>query len=160
VIEQTQALFTDSRFHNIGVGFKRIRDNVNKTAEAFLKEKHASDRENVGDFVDVQVLSRSNISELGRFAVSEDLTEVGAFKTSSLRNIDLTAPYMHDGSIETLEGVVDFYNNGGREKETDPIDDFVSGGIRPLNLSDQEKKDLVRFLKALTSPEYAKTAAK
>lgn len=160
VIEQTQALFTDSRFHNIGVGFKRIRDDVNKTAEAFLKEKHAADKENTGDFVDVQVLTRANVSELGRFAVSEDSTEVGAFKTSTLRNIDLTAPYMHDGSLETLEDVVDFYNNGGREKETDPVDDFLSGGIRPLDLSDQEKKDLVRFLKALTSPEYAKTAAK
>jgi len=63
---------------------------------------------------------------------------------------------MHDGSLKTLEDVVDFYNNGGRVKDTDPTSAFLSGGIRPLDLSDQQKKDLVAFLKALTSPSMAK----
>lgn len=94
-------------------------------------------------------------SELGRFAVSEDLNQVGAFKTATLRNIELTAPYMHDGSQNTLEEMVNFYNNGGRVNENDPFSPFQSGGIRPLNLSDQHKKDLVEFLKALASPETA-----
>lgn len=56
------------------------------------------------------------------------------------------------GSLETLEDVIDFYNNGGRDKETDPLSGFQSGGIRPLNLTDAEKQDLVAFMKALTSP--------
>lgn len=77
-----------------------------------------------------------------------------SFKTATIRNIAVTAPYMHDGSLKTLEDVVDFYNNGGREQETDPLSGFVSGGIRPLDLSDQQKKDLVEFMKALTSPEF------
>ncbi len=147
VIEQTNALFTDNRFHNIGVGFKRIQGKEAETAAAFLVSKRA------GANVDETVLTMENMSELGRFAVTENLTQVGAFKTPTLRNIELTAPYMHDGSLETLEDVVNFYNNGGRVKETDPFSGFVSGGIRQLNLDDQQKKDLVEFMKALTSPK-------
>lgn len=146
-IEQTQALFTDNRFHNIGVGFKRIRGKEAETAERFQKSKRA------GANVDVAVLTQQNVSELGRFAVTDNITEVGAFKTPTLRNIDETAPYMHDGSLATLEDVIDFYNNGGRDDESDPLSGFQSGGIRPLNLSDDEKRELVAFMKALTSPD-------
>lgn len=149
LIEQTQALFTDSRFHNIGIGFKSIQGKEAATAAEFIKKKTA------GADVDVTVLTQANMSELGRFAVSENFTQVGAFKTPTLRNIEITQPYMHDGSLETLEDVVDFYNNGGRVKETDPVSGFLSGGIRPLDLSDEEKSDLVAFMKALTSPQFA-----
>lgn len=149
VIEQTQALFTDNRFHNIGVGFKKLKDKEAQTASAFLKDKDK------GAEVDVTVLTQENMSELGRFAVTENPTHVGAFKTSTLRNIAVTQPYMHDGSLKTLEDVMDFYNNGGRVKETDPVSGFQSGGIRPLDLTESEKDDLVNFLKALTSPEFA-----
>ncbi|MGD8312366.1 MAG: cytochrome c peroxidase [Gammaproteobacteria bacterium] len=148
-IEQNQALFTDNRFHNIGVGFKNIRGRVGGIAEEFLQAK------NQGADVDKTVLSNPDASELGRFAVSEDINQIAAFKTPSLRNIALTAPYMHDGSQETLEDMVEFYNNGGRVNPDDPFSPFLSGGIRPLDLSDQQKADLVEFLKALTSPEIA-----
>jgi cytochrome c peroxidase len=148
-IEQNQALFTDNRFHNIGVGFKNIRGRVGEIAADFMQAK------NEGADVDKTVLSDPDASELGRFAVSEDINKIGAFKTPSLRNIELTAPYMHDGSQETLEDMVEFYNNGGRVNPDDPFSPFLSGGIRPLNLSDQQKADLVEFLKALTSPQIA-----
>lgn len=154
-IEQTQALFTDNRFHNIGVGFKKIQNQENKTAAAFVKKKHNSKFD-----LDTEVLTNEHVSELGRFAVTENLTQVGAFKTPTLRNLTLTAPYMHDGSLKTLADVVDFYNNGGRNKDTDPLSGFQSGGIRPLKLDDKEKKDLVAFLESLTSPEYKKLADK
>ena len=62
---------------------------------------------------------------------------------------------MHDGSMKTLKEVVEFYNNGGIVKKKDPVNDFQSGGIRPLNLTDQQIEDLVAFLEALTSPEFA-----
>jgi cytochrome c peroxidase len=150
IIEEDQALFTDNKFHNIGVGFKNIRGRVGVIAEEFLKAKNA------GADVDKTVLADPDASELGRFAVSEDINKVGAFKTATLRNIELTPPYMHDGSQKTLEDMVEFYNNGGRVNEDDPFSPFLSGGIRPLNLSEQQKKDLVEFLKALTSPSVAK----
>jgi len=69
----------------------------------------------------------------------------------TLRNIELTAPYMHDGSLKTLKEVMTHYNNGGVTKAGDHVNDFLSGGIRPLNLTDQQLDDLVAFMKALTS---------
>ena len=108
-----------------------------------------------GADVDKLVLGNLDLSELGRYAVTGRMTDVGAFKTPTLRNVARTAPYMHDGSLATLEDVVDFYNNGGRVKESDPINPFQSGGIRPLGLDDAQKADLVAFLEALTSPQYA-----
>lgn len=71
-------------------------------------------------------------------------TYQGAFKTPGLRNVALTAPYMHDGSLGTLEDVVEFYDRGGDR------DDNLSPLITPLGLSDREKWDLVAFLNALT----------
>lgn len=152
VIEQTQALFTDSRFHNIGVGINAISHDVPRLAGEFLKSKAT------GKDVDVAVLSDKKTSELGRFAVTEQFDEMGAFKTPTLRNIAATAPYMHDGSLKTLKEVVVHYNNGGVTKKGDKVNEFLSGGIRPLELSDQQVSDLVAFLEALTSPEYVKQA--
>lgn len=86
-----------------------------ETTNAFLKSKRE------GANVDVTVLTMENMSELGRFAVTENATEVGAFKTPTLRNIAVTGPYMHDGSLETQEDVVTFYKNGARLKDTDPL---------------------------------------
>jgi len=104
--------------------------------------------------VDVAVLSDADTSHLGRFAVTDDIGLVGAFKTSTLRNIAVTPPYMHDGSLETLKEVVEHYNNGGVTNADDPVNDFLSGGIRPLDLTEQQIDDLVAFMEALTSPEY------
>jgi cytochrome c peroxidase len=148
-IEQDQALFTDNRFHNIGVGINRIQNEVSQLAPAFLKAKAS------GADVDKTVLANPRASELGRFAVTETLDEIGAFKTSTLRNVAVTAPFMHDGSLKTLRDVVEHYNNGGVTKKGDPVNDFLSGGIRPLNLTDDEISDLVAFLESLTSPQFA-----
>jgi cytochrome c peroxidase len=149
VIEQTQALFTDNRFHNVGVGINEIQAEVPVLAGEFLKAKATLAE------VDRKVLADKRTSELGRFAVDRTFEGLGAFKTSTLRNIAVTPPYMHDGSLATLKDVVVHYNNGGVTKEADPVNDFLSGGIRPLGLTDAEIDDLVSFLEALTSPEYA-----
>ena len=146
VIEQTQALFTDNRFHMIGAAAQQMPKDLDELTAAVEDVKKKG--------TDIAVLSNAKTSSLGRFAVTRDLTDIGAFKTPTLRNIDLTAPYLHDGSLKTLEEVVLFYNNGGRVKETDPVPELLSGGIRPLNLSKEQEADLVEFLKALTSPEF------
>jgi cytochrome c peroxidase len=70
-----------------------------------------------------------------------------AFKTPGLRNVALTAPYMHDGSEPSLEEVVRFYNRGGKERESYGL----APDIRPLDLGDQQIADLVAFLESLTS---------
>jgi cytochrome c peroxidase len=82
--------------------------------------------------------------DVGRFAMTKDPRDWGVFKTPTLREIEHTAPYMHDGSLKTLEDVVEFYNKGGiANKNLDP-------SIKRLNLSEGEKRDLVAFLKALS----------
>ncbi len=90
--------------------------------------------------------------DVGRYAVTRQDQDRGAFKTPTLRSVALTAPYMHDGVFKTLEEVIEFYNKGG---EAVPGKDVF---MTPLNLSDQEKKDLVEFLKALTG-ELLKVSA-
>jgi cytochrome c peroxidase len=75
-----------------------------------------------------------------------------------LRNVAVTAPYMHDGSIETLEDVMVHYLNGGVTEAGDPVNDFLSGGIRPLDLDTDQIEDLVAFMEALTSPEFEPSA--
>ncbi len=147
-IEQDFALFTDHLFHNIGIGINNIQDKVPELARAFQVAKNA------GMDVDVAVLSDADTSHLGRFAVDDQFSSMGSFKTSTLRNIDVTAPYMHDGSVKTLREVVEHYNNGGVTKPEDPVNPFLSGGIRPLNLTEQEIDDLVAFMETLTSPQF------
>lgn len=81
--------------------------------------------------------------DLGRYNVSKDDFDKGAFKTPGLRHITRSAPFMHDGSEATLEEVIDFYDRGG------DIAENRSPFITPLGLTQQEKKDLVEFMKAL-----------
>jgi cytochrome c peroxidase len=114
-IGEKYALFTDNKFHNLGVGVK------------------------LGINGDVE------LTDLGRFKVTNVEADKGAFKTPSLRNIALTAPYMHDGSHKNLKEVIDFYIGGGnsnpyRDKEIHPLD-FLTG---------QERADLQEFLMLLT----------
>lgn len=82
--------------------------------------------------------------DVGRYEQTKDMQDYGAFKTPTLRNVALTAPYMHDGSQETLEEVVEWYNKGGHANA------HLSADMKPLNLTDQEKADLVAFMEALT----------
>jgi len=86
--------------------------------------------------------------DLGRFVHSNLEGDLGSFKVPSLRDIALTAPYMHDGSLATLEEVVDYYNKGGTDNPQ------LDEEIYSLGLSDQQKADLITFLKeALTSEQ-------
>ena len=82
--------------------------------------------------------------DLGRYVVTKQDKDKGAFKTPTVRNVPLTAPYMHDGSQKTLEEVVEWYDKGGHPN------DHLSEKIVKLNLTDQEQRDLVAYMKALT----------
>lgn len=82
--------------------------------------------------------------DLGRFVVTKNEADKGAFKTPTLRDVAKRAPYMHDGSEKALADVVAFYNKGGVKNP------WLSSDVRPLGLTDQEQADLVEFMKALT----------
>ncbi len=94
--------------------------------------------------------------DAGRYEVTKNEADWGAFKTPTLREIANTAPYMHDGSLKTLEEVVEFYDKGGIKNKN------LDEKIKPLNLTEQDKKDLVAFLKALSGEgwQHIKTPEK
>jgi len=82
--------------------------------------------------------------DLGRFTVTKNDEHKGVFKTPTLRDVAKRPPYMHDGSLRTLDEVIAFYNKGGMPNQ------WLSKEIRPLNLAAEEQKDLVAFMEALT----------
>lgn len=82
--------------------------------------------------------------DLGRYVVTKVEADKGAFKTPTIRNVEFSAPYMHDGSLQTLLDVVEHYNKGGTPNPT------LSDKVKPLKLTDQEKQDIVDFMKACT----------
>ena len=110
--------FTDEQFHNIGVGW---------------------------------VEKDRKFADLGRWAIApigaKNPAEIGAFKTPTVRDIERTGPYMHDGTEKTLEDVVEYYNKGGNANP------YLDKDLKKLDLTDQEKADLVAFMKALTGEE-------
>lgn len=85
-----------------------------------------------------------HLADEGRFAVSEIERYRGAFKTPTLRDLTRTAPYMHDGSMATIEDVIEFYSKGGRPNP------YLDVQIRPLDLTSEEKIALAAFLRSLT----------
>ncbi len=138
----TQPTFSDNKFHNIGVSAHK--QNFVELARQGLQLVDSGDPRAVDN-----AALQTDMSELGRFLVTKDPHDVGAFKTSTLRNVLVTGPYFHDGSQETLWDVVDHYNKGGVQNP------FLDGGIQRLGLTESEIDDLVEFLAALTSPQYA-----
>src|SRR5438128_8029546 len=99
---------------------------------------------------------RPQFEDTGRFQVTGNTNNIGEFRTPSLRNVGLRGPYFHDGHFATLEEVVDFYNRGG-DFNAPNIDHNL---IRPLNLSPQQKSDVIAFLRgALTDPRVLAGAA-
>ncbi|MEZ6062760.1 MAG: cytochrome c peroxidase [Planctomycetaceae bacterium] len=85
-----------------------------------------------------------DMPDLGRFVVTKEEKDRGAFKTPTIRNVALSAPYMHDGSMATLEEVVEHYNKGGTPNK------WLSDKIVKLDLKPQEKLDLVEFMRSVT----------
>ena len=97
-----------------------------------------------GKFTNIGIGMDKPKPDLGRFNVTKREEDKGAFKTPTLREVANTGPYMHDGSLKTLEEVVEHYSKGGIKNP------WLHQDVRKLDLTDQEKKDLVEFLKALS----------
>jgi len=135
-------VFTDNDFHNIGIGILRHRVGpLAQQAEHDLAQ---------GRMIDVDAAAiTGEMSILGRFLVTKKPSDIASFKTPDLRNVLVTAPYFHDGSMQTLWDVVDHYNKG--DGITDP---WLDADIQPLALTEPEIDDLVAFLAAPTSPQY------
>ena len=99
----------------------------------------------------------SVFTDLGYGGVNGNPLDDAKFKTPTLRNIELTAPYMHDGRFNTLEEVIEHYNSGGHASPTiDPFMKYTTGG---LQLSEQSKQDLINFLLLLTDEDFVNNEA-
>jgi cytochrome c peroxidase len=134
---------TDQRFHNVGVSARH--QDFAKLAGSALAALEKSDTKETLD----RLALETDMSELGRFMVTRNRSDIGAFKTQQIRNIGITGPYMHDGSMQTLWDVMDHYNKGG---ETNA---YLDGGIEPLNLSEREIDQVVAFLFTLTDVRFS-----
>jgi cytochrome c peroxidase len=142
-LDATSPLGTDNAFHNIGVSAR------NQNFEALAREALDWLKKGGGMHVIDQLAIQTRFSELGRFLVTGDPADIGAFKTPQLRNIGLTAPYMHDGSMKTLWDVMDHYNKGG---EPNP---YLFAGMVPLGLSEDDIDALVAFMFTLTDKRFS-----
>jgi cytochrome c peroxidase len=136
-------LFSDQKFHNIGVAARK-QDFVKLAREA-LKLVRTGDEKQIDELA-----LNTEFSELGRFLVTKNENDIGTFKTPTLRNIGITGPYMHDGSMATLWDVMDHYNKGGIPNP------YLDGGMQRLGLTESEIDDVVAFLFTLTDERYAK----
>ena len=132
--------FTDGNYRNTGVAMNFSGFN------ALARQAMAAARDHSGKAV-ATLSKHERAGELGRFIATGNTLDIGAFRTPSLRNVELTAPYFHDGSAATLNDVVRFYVKGGNEN---PNRDWQ---LEPVALTENEQLDLIEFLKALTSDE-------
>ena len=141
---EKHALLTDNRFHNTGIGYAHSMG-LPKTHRVQLAP---------GKFVEVEDKALGSfeqpLPDVGRYEVTLDPADSWAYRTPGLRNVALTSPYMHDGSLATLEDVVEFYDRGGIDNpQKDPL-------LKPLGLSATEKQALVAFLGSLTGNNVQK----
>jgi cytochrome c peroxidase len=145
--DHASPFFTDFKFHNTGVATKG--KNFENLARRTPKIEATAPRP---DILFNLAAHTAEVSELGRYLVTKQPKDRGAFKTPTLRDVELTAPYMHNGSEKTLFDVVRFYNRGG---DANP---HADEHMRPLNLTYEEMNELVEFMRALTSDDVLRRA--
>jgi cytochrome c peroxidase len=145
-VNKQYALFSDNLLHNTGIGYQRSMAQKPQQASVLI----APGEQIIIQSDSVAESSEPVASDLGLYEITENPADRWKYRTPSLRNIALTAPYMHDGSISTLAEIIEFYNQGGIDNELrDPL-------VRPLNLSKEEASQLLAFLNALTGDNVGK----
>ena len=141
-VQEDHALFIDHEFHNTGLGYAAsVSENKPTTTRVQLAPGvFAEIPQSAIDAVTQQRLP----NDLGLYRITESPDDRWKFRTQTLRNVSLTAPYMHNGRFDTLREVIDFYDRGGVPNE------LLSPLIRPLALTEKDKQDLEAFLHSLT----------
>ena len=152
----------DSKFDDWSNNLTNLSASEERGREIFIGEKakcfncHFLEDFTNDDFKNIGLYNSTSLNDSGRAVITNKKSDLGKFKTPGLRNIAVTAPYMHNGMFNTLEEVVDYYNDTKK---------FVSNSInidtaleKPLGLTELEKKDLVAFLKTLTDKAFYKNS--
>jgi cytochrome c peroxidase len=150
----------DSKFDDWSNSIKNLSPSEERGRELFVGEKakcfdcHRMEDFTTDDFKNIGLFNGKDLNDAGLFNITNIETDKGKFKTPGLRNIAVTAPYMHNGMFKTMEEVVDYYNNPQKfVPDAVNIDDALK---MPLGLTEKEKTDLVAFLKTLTDKKYLK----
>jgi cytochrome c peroxidase len=151
----------DSKFDEWSNNLKNLSAQEERGRELFVGDKakcfdcHRMEDFTTDEFKNIGLYNGKELNDAGLFNLTNKIADLGKFKTPGLRNIAVTAPYMHNGMFKTLEEVVEYYNNP---------QEFVNNSINidealktPLGLTEKEKKDLVSFLKTLTDRKYMKS---
>lgn len=153
---------SNSKFDDWANGKGKLNDAEESGRELFVGKAHCFDCHFRQDFTNdefknIGLFDGSRLRDSGRYLITKNLGDIGKFKVPGLRNIAVTAPYMHNGLFRTLEEVIDYYDNPltvvNQPVNIDPEMIF------PLHLTAKEKSDLVAFLKSLTDKAYLKSAA-
>lgn len=150
----------DSKFDDWSNNLKKFTPQEERGRQIFVGDKakcfdcHRMEDFTTDDFRNIGLFNNNNLNDAGLYNITKKESDKGKFKIPGLRNIAVTAPYMHNGMFKTLEEVVDYYNDPKK---------FVPDGIntdellqKPLGLTDKEKKDLVVFLKTLTDKKFSR----
>ena len=140
LIGEKSALFTDNLWHNTGIGY---RDSMGRSESKTRVQLAPGLFTEVRDEAVRGITQQLKRNDLGLYEVTLDPADRWKYVTPTLRNVELTAPYMHDGSLLTLKDVIEFYDKGGAANEN------LSPLVRPLGLTASEKQDLRAFLAAL-----------
>ena len=150
----------DSKFDDWSNDLKELTASEERGRQVFIGSKsrcfncHFQEDFTDDNFKNIGLFNSIELNDSGRFNISKEKTDMGKFKTPGLRNVAVTAPYMHNGMFRTLEEVVAYYNDPAK---------LVSNAInidpaltKPLGLTTKEQNDLIAFLKTLTDKKYYK----
>lgn len=155
---------TNSAFDDWSNGLAALSPAAERGRKVFVGNKakcfdcHFQEDFTADQFRNIGLFNGTTLNDSGRFLITRNPDDIGKFKTPGLRNVAITAPYMHNGMFRTLEAVVEYYDDPAK---------WVTGSIntdpllrKPLHLTRQEKKDLVVFLKSLTDRRLARRKSK
>ena len=148
----------DSKFDDWSNNLKKLTASEEKGRELFVGDKakcfdcHRMEDFTTDEFKNIGLYNGSNLNDAGLYNITKKESDLGKFKTPGLRNVAVTAPYMHNGMFKTLDEVVEYYNNPGKFVNNPiNIDDALK---QPLGLTVKEKKDIIAFLKTLTDKAF------
>jgi cytochrome c peroxidase len=150
----------DSKFDDWSNNLKNLTAQEERGRQLFVGDKakcfdcHREEDFTTDEFKNIGLYNGKELNDAGLFNLTNKEADRGKFKTPGLRNIAVTAPYMHNGIFKTLEEVVEYYNDP-QKFVTNPIN--IDDALKtPLGLTEKEKKDLIAFLKTLTDRKYVK----
>ena len=150
----------NSKFDDWSNNLKNLSAQEERGRQVFIGDKakcfdcHRKEDFTTDEFKNIGLYNGTTLNDAGLYNITKKESDRGKFKIPVLRNIAVTAPYMHNGMFKTLEEVVDYYNDPGKIiSNAIDIDDALK---KPLGLTQKEQKDLVAFLKTLTDKVYQK----